>query len=190
VCPDDELDEMLSHYERVHVEVERHGDPVLRVATGVGFANVLRRLGQIDKARTVVRAACDPRAGPTAYDGALCQAAAFEVLTNGDIDHARSLLAEGVEIARDEGLTFYAISGAYIAAAIAALQHHFAAAATLLAGADSHAERLGLGEVSSVECRHLALQILETIGDVDHGNASSQAMTVDDLIDYMLGALQ
>ena len=180
----------MGHYERLHVEVERHGDPVLRVATGITHAMVLRRVGQVDKGRTLVRAACDPRAGPTAYAGALCQAAAFEVLTDGDIVHARSLAAEAAAIARDQGLTSYAITSAYITAAIAAQQHNFDAASILIIAADGHAERLGVGESSSLECRQLAQQLIATFGDVDDGNHPGRAMAVDDLIDYTLETLQ
>jgi hypothetical protein len=190
VCSDDDLPEMLEHYERLSAEIERHGDPVLRCAVGIELAQLLRRAGHHERARAVAHSACDRRAGPTAFGGATLTEAGFEVLNGGDTTRARSLISEAVSIARDEGLTSYVLWGAFMAAALAAQRHDVATAAVLVAAADRHADRLGTAEPISRACRQIAQAAIDAFAtDVTAVRHDGELMTIEDLISRTLDSV-
>jgi len=56
---DDELAELVDHYEKLTIEVERHRDPLLKTVVALGFATVWFRMGQFDRARERARAGGD-----------------------------------------------------------------------------------------------------------------------------------
>jgi hypothetical protein len=185
--------ELIEHYDRLQAEIGQHGDPMLMFLSANSFAGVLYHAGQIDRAREMAQSAIEPgqRAGPISHCSALATAAAVEVLS-GDADdaRARATAAEGLRIARDEGLTTEAIFVVFVAACLAARRNDIERAAVLLAGAARHADGIGIGGALSHVCRvHAQAAVDAHPGDLTVARRRGEAMTLDDLTTYTLDAL-
>ena len=184
--------ELIEHYERLLPEIRRNGTPTLLITWAMNFANVLHQAGQFDRARELNQSAIDParQTGPTMHATALTVAAAHDALA-GDTDRARTTAAEGIRIARDEGLTRTVIYGACTAAAIAAQRHDNETAAVLLAAAARHADLLGIGgNPIANACRSLAQTAVDAqLGDLTAHRQHGEAMTIDELVTYTLDTL-
>ncbi|MEO8694275.1 MAG: adenylate/guanylate cyclase domain-containing protein [Acidimicrobiales bacterium] len=187
-------DELIEHHERLQAEIRRHGDPMLMFLSANTFTAVLHHAGHTERARAIAHSAVDPgrRSGPIGHSAALIDAAAIDVLA-GDSDdiRAQATAAEGLRIARDEGLTLSALCGVFTAAALAAQRQDIETAAVLLAAAARHGDPIGIGGGALT---HLCRVHAQTAVDAhprdfttarDHG----VAMTLDDLITYTLDTL-
>lgn len=185
--------ELLDLYERLQRDVLDHGDPLLITMSTGGFACVLWRDGQTDRARDLARSAVEPgrAAGSIALVSALIWASAIDVLT-GHPDHLAVDLAEGLRVARDEGQTNLLYLCISICAARAARNDDLETTAVLLAGGTRHADQLGLGRGNTLadECRARAQAAVDAHpGDLTAARRRGEAMTVDELTDLALETL-
>jgi predicted ATPase len=187
-------DDLIEHHERLRREIGQYGDPMLMFLSANCFAGVLYYAGQTDRARDMAQSAIEPgrRAGPITHSAALATAAAIDVLS-GDTDdaRARSTAAEGLRIARDEGLTTEVLHAVFAAAALAAQRNDIERAAVLLAGSARQADRIGSGGHAVIhDCRVHAQTALDAHpGDFTAAQRRGEAMTLDDLITYTLDTL-
>lgn len=191
VGTDDETGEMLPRLERLAAEIDRLGDPLLQCLLELGTATIFYRASRYDEARAHARAALDERAGPSAYCGALFNAAAIELLSGGDLVWGAEQLAGSLRVARDEGLTGSAVKIVRVAAAFAVARGDVEAAAVLLAASDHHATMLGgVHEEISTACAAQARAVVDaTDANVTAARSRGEALTFDDLISCALDEL-
>ena len=120
------------------------------------------------------------------------QAAILEVLRGGDHDWARTITAEALRIARDEGLTANVISAVQVAATLAAERADIKAAAVLLGGAARHIEPLApvRGDEITSACIDRTQAAIDAAA-FDRATVQRQidTMTLDDLITMALESL-
>jgi predicted ATPase/class 3 adenylate cyclase len=173
------------HFEKLTLEVQHHGDPLLRSSTALGWGLVSYAAGRIEDARGASRLAMDPLAGPAVHYWALATAAAFDILGSDDLTTPPPLLALALRGCRDEGMTGQSVKLFKIIAAHAARAGATDVAATLLDGAERHGEQLGRShERVSADCASLARRLLAESGaDLASARRLAESLTVDDLIE-------
>jgi hypothetical protein len=191
VGTDDETAELLPRLDRLAVEIERFGDPLLQCLLELGRAQVYYRAGRHEDARAHGRAALHERAGPSAYCGALFNAAAIELLTGGDLVWGAEKLAQSLRVARDEGLTGSAVKILRVAAAFTVASGDVDVAAALLAASDRYAATLGgVHEEISTSCAAHARAVVDAAGaNLAAARSRGEALTFDELISCALDAL-
>jgi hypothetical protein len=186
-------DELIFHHERLRDEVRQHGDPMLIFLSANSFSTVLYHAGQWERARAIADSAIEParRAGPICHSAALGSAAALDALTEEADDRARANAAEGLRVALHEGLTTEALHVVLVAAMLAVQLDNVEVAATLLAGANHHADPLGVGGVSLVVmCGEGARHAVDAhSGDLSAARRRGETMTFDELVTYTLDTL-